>query len=60
MPENDQLFVRKGVNIGRPCKTYAVNEEADYYSDNLHILDGWMMFDFNYEGKTVELSLIHI
>lgn len=56
VPENKQLFVRKGVNIGRPCKTYAVNEEADYYSDNLHIIDDWMMFDFNYEGKTIEFA----
>jgi UDP-N-acetylmuramate--alanine ligase len=56
VPENDQLFVRKGVNIGRPCRTYAVNEEADYYSDNLHIVDGWMMFDFHAGEQTVEFA----
>ena len=56
MPENDQLFVRKGVNIGRPCKTYAVNEEADYYSDNLYIVDSWMMFDFHAGEQTVEFA----
>ena len=56
VPENDQLFVRKGVNIGIPCKTYAVNEEADYYSDNLHIIDGWMMFDFHAGEQTVEFA----
>ncbi|WP_297984011.1 UDP-N-acetylmuramate--L-alanine ligase [uncultured Chryseobacterium sp.] len=56
VPENDQLFVRKGIEIGRPCKTYAVNEEADYYSDNLHIIDGWMMFDFHKGEETVEFA----
>jgi len=56
VPENDQLFVRKGIEIGRPCKTYAVNEEADYYSDNLHVIDGWMMFDFHKNDETVEFA----
>lgn len=56
VPEDRQLLVRKGISIGRPCRTYAVNEEADFYSDNLHIVDGWMMFDFHYEGKTVEFA----
>ena len=47
VPENDQLFVRKGVNIGRPCnETYAVNEEADYYLI-ICDCDSWMMFDFH-------------
>ena len=48
--------MRKGVKIGRPCKTYAVNEEADFYSDNLRIEGEKMFFDFNYEGKTEEFS----
>ena len=56
VPENDQLFVRKGIDIGRPNKTYAVNEEADFYSDNLHIIDGWMMFDFHKGEETVEFA----
>lgn len=56
VPENNQLFVRKGIEIGRPCKTYAVNEEADYYSDNLHVIDSWMMFDFHKNDETVEFA----
>ena len=56
VPENNQLFVRKGVKIGRPCKTYAVNEEADFYSDNLKIEGEKMFFDFNFDGKTEEFS----
>lgn len=56
VPENDQLFVRKGIDIGRPSKTYAVNEEADYYSDNLRIVDGFMKFDFHKDDETVEFS----
>ncbi len=34
VPDDRQLFVRKGIEIGRPHLTYAVNEEADYYSDH--------------------------
>lgn len=56
VPENDQLFVRKGIKIGRPSKTYAVNEEADFYSDNLRIEGEKMFFDFNYDGKAEEFS----
>ena len=56
VPENNQLFLRKGIEIGRPCKTYAVNEEADYYSDNLHVIDGLMMFDFHNGNETVEFA----
>ena len=56
VPENNQLFVRKGVKIGRPYKTYAVNEEADFYSDNLKIEGEKMFFDFNFDGKKEEFS----
>lgn len=56
VPENNQLFVKKGIHIGRPCQTYAVNEDADYYSDNLHIVDGWMMFDFHVGNQTIEFA----
>ena len=56
VPSNDQLFVRKGIDIGRPSKTYAVNDVADYYSDNLHVIDGWMMFDFHKGDVKVEFA----
>ncbi len=52
--EDRQLFVRKGVEVGRGCKTYAVNEEADFYSDNLRIEDGLMKFDFH-QGDQMEV-----
>ena len=51
-----QLFVRKGVDIRLPHKTYAVNEEADYYSDKLHIIGDYMMFDFHDGDETFEFS----
>lgn len=41
-----QLFVRKGIEISRPSKTYAVNEPADYYSDNLRMNGDRLTFDF--------------
>ncbi len=47
VPSDQQLFVRKGINIGRPTKTYAVNEEADYYSDNIREIGDKIYFDFH-------------
>jgi UDP-N-acetylmuramate--alanine ligase len=48
--EDSQLFVRKGIDIGRPCKTYAVNEVADFYSDNLKMEHGKTLFQFHAPG----------
>ena len=47
VPADNQLFVRKGINIGRNAKTYAVNEEADYYSDNIREIGDKIYFDFH-------------
>lgn len=47
VPEDKHLFVRKGLNINRPHKTYAVNEKADYYSDNLRMDHDKIYFDFH-------------
>ena len=47
IPSDQQLFVRKGIHIGRPAKTYAVNEEADYYSDNIREIGDKIYFDFH-------------
>ena len=47
VPNDNQLFVRKGIAIGREHLTYAVNEEADYYSDNLRMDHDKIYFDFH-------------
>ena len=47
LPKNQQLFVRKGIQIGNEAKTYAVNEEADYYSDNIREIGDQIYFDFH-------------
>ena len=47
LPKNQQLFVRKGIQIGHEAKTYAVNEEADYYSDNIREIGDQIYFDFH-------------
>ena len=47
VPADNQLFVRKGINIGRNAKSYAVNEEADYYSDNIREIGDKIYFDFH-------------
>lgn len=45
--EENQLFVRKGIEIKRNAKTYAVNEMADYFSDNLQMRGDKISFDFH-------------
>lgn len=47
VPADNQLFVRKGINIGRNAKSYSVNEEADYYSDNIREIGDKIFFDFH-------------
>ncbi|MBU4538782.1 MAG: UDP-N-acetylmuramate--L-alanine ligase [Weeksellaceae bacterium] len=54
VPANNQLFVRKGISIGRDAKTYAVNEEADYYSDNIREIGDKIYFDFHTSKEEVD------
>ncbi len=56
IPKDKQLFVRKGVEIGRTCLSYAVNEKADFYSDNLRVEKGLMHFDFHDSRETHAFS----
>ncbi len=55
IPNVRQLFIRKGIQISRNAKTYAVNETADFYSDNLREEGDRIYFDFHDEnGNTHE------
>ena len=54
VPDNDHLFVRKGIDIGRTGKSYAVNEPADYYSDNLRMDRDRIYFDFHTPTEVVK------
>ncbi len=54
VPEDKQLFIRKGLEIGRGHQTYAVNEPADYYSDNLRMDHDKIYFDFHTPAETVK------
>ncbi|MCJ8152921.1 UDP-N-acetylmuramate--L-alanine ligase [Chryseobacterium sp. SSA4.19] len=53
VPDDQKLFVRKGIEIGRPHLTYAVNEKADYYSDHLRMENDHIYFDFHTPTETV-------
>lgn len=55
IPNVRQLFIRKGIQISRNAKTYAVNETANFYSDNLREEGDKINFDFHDEkGNTHE------
>ena len=54
VPENKQLFVRKGIQIGRDAKTYAVNEEANFYSDNIREIGDKIYFDFHTQNEEID------
>lgn len=53
VPSEQQLFVRKGIDIGREAKTYAVNEEADFYSDNIRETRDKISFDFHHGATKI-------
>ncbi len=53
VPAHRQLFIRKGIDIGRAAKTYAVNEEADYYSDNIREIGDKIYFDFHSDKENI-------
>jgi len=55
VPEDTQLFVRKGIDIGRPARTYAANEKADFYSDNIRETGDKILFDFHDESGDIYL-----
>lgn len=54
IPSAQQLFVRKGLSVRENCQTYAVNETADFYSDNLRMEHGKILFDFHTKTQTIE------
>lgn len=54
VPNGQNLLVRKGIDIGRICKTYAVNEPADFYSANLRMKGDQILFDYHTEKDTVK------
>ncbi len=56
LANDKQLFVRKGVEIDRDCLRYAVNEKADFYSDDLRIKEGLMHFDFHHKEQSWSFS----
>ena len=51
--EESHIFVRKGIDIGRNTLTYAVNEQADYYSDRITMDDDQISFDFHLPSGAV-------
>ena len=54
VPKPEQLFVRKGIEVGRPAKTYAVNEMADFYSDNICENGDKIHFTFHKGAESVD------
>lgn len=54
VPDGNHLLVRKGIEIGRKCKTYAVNEHADFYSDHLRMEGDKILFDYHTADETVQ------
>lgn len=53
IPDDRQLLVRKGIDTHRKSLTYAVNEVADYYSDNIQEIGAETRFDFHHATETI-------
>ncbi|PQL91316.1 UDP-N-acetylmuramate--L-alanine ligase [Apibacter sp. wkB309] len=45
IPENGFLIVKKGLPINAKHLTYSANEKADYYAENIQIINGQFHFD---------------
>ncbi len=54
VPNDNQLLVRKGIKIDRKAKTYAVEEKADFYSDNIRMKGDKISFDFHTPTETIK------
>jgi len=52
--DDKKIFIRKGLKIDRKAITYAVNEKADYYSDNIKINNDFVSFDFNSQNENTQ------
>ena len=46
----DQLNIKSTVTV----KTYSLNKESEYYSNNIRLQRGRYLFDFNYPGDKIE------
>ena len=54
---SQQLFVKKGIDIPNAL-TYAVEENADYFADNIELRDGYFTFDLTYpSGKITDIKM---
>jgi len=51
---HEKLLIHKSLNIGRKALTYAINEEADYYSDNIRIDSEIIKFDFHSKNENIQ------
>ncbi len=47
VPNAKQLLVRKGITVHADCLSYAVNEKADYYADQLKMVQDKIEFVFH-------------
>lgn len=54
VPSDKQILVRKGTEIHRKAYTYAVNEQADFYSDNIRLVGDLFYFDFHTKEETIK------
>ncbi len=54
---SQKLFVQKDIDIPNALK-YAVEEEADYFADNIQLEDGFFTFDLTYpKGKINHIKM---
>lgn len=54
IPNENQLLIRKGIQINEKAKTYAVEEKADFYSDNIRMKGDKIYFDFHTSAEMVK------
>ncbi|WP_128330416.1 UDP-N-acetylmuramate--L-alanine ligase [Apibacter sp. HY039] len=60
VPENGFLLVKKGLPIEAKHHTYSAYEKAEFYSDNIRIIDNTFIFDLITPDKSIKDLIIHL
>ncbi len=60
VPENGFLLIKKGLNIKAKHLTYSAFEKADYYAENIQVVQNRFEFDLVTPNETIKNFILHI
>lgn len=60
VPNTGFLLVKKGLPISAKHFTYSINEKADYYAENIKVVNDWFQFDLITPSEVVKDFVLHL